>query len=604
MAAARNSYGELAIYRRLLGQVRAYFPHLAGIFLIDLLATPLLLLSPIPLKIAVDSVVGTAPVPGFLRALLPTSWTRSALWLLGMAALLQALLVLLSQLQELAAYVLRTYTGEKLTLNFRERLFQHVQRLSLSFHDARGTADSIYRIQYDAPAIQYIPIYGFIPLVAAFITLGAMIYVTARIDWQLALVALTVAPFLYLFTRIYKKRMRSRYRDVKGLESDALQVLQEVLTSLRVVKAFGREADEQERFVQHSSKGVRAHIRLAFTEGLFSLLINLSAALGAAAVLFIGIRNVQAGVLTLGELLMVIAYIAQLYSPLKTISKTVGTLQSSLASIERSYELIDEAPEVRERPDALSIKRAAGEIEFRQVSFAYEDQTPVLQDISFHIAAGMRVGIAGRTGAGKTTLVSLVARFYDPTVGEILLDKVDLRDYKLADLRDQFAIVLQEPVLFSTSIAENIAYARPGASEEEIIAAAQAANAHDFILNLPEGYQTTVGERGMRLSGGERQRISLARAFLKDAPILILDEPTSSVDVKTEAEIMDAMQRLMQGRTALMIAHRLSTLEKCDAILTLEQGRLAHISHIAIPEDEAHASINTATASISKVVKG
>lgn len=569
------SYTGLALYRRLLHHTRPYLPYMVGIFLLDLLATPLVLLSPIPLKIAVDNVIGSAPLPWYLAALLPGPLTHSALWLLGVAAILQVLLVLLSQSQELGAFVLRTHTGEGMTLNFRAQLFSHVQRLSLSFHDLRGTADSIYRIQYDAPSVQYVTIYGAIPLISAAVTLGMTIYVTARIDWQLAVVALAVCPFLYIFSTAYKKRMRPRYRDVKGLESEALQIVQEVLTSLRVVKAFGREVNEQERFLRHSSEGVRARIRLSFAEGIFGLLINLTTAIGTAAVLFIGIRNVQAHVLTLGELLMIIAYLAQLYSPLKTISKTVGTLQSSFASVERGFELLDEMPEVAERPNAQSIKRAAGRIEFRHVSFAYDDESPVLHDVSFRIEPGTRLGIAGRTGAGKTTLVSVVTRFYDPSAGEVLLDGVDLRDYKLAELRNQFAIVLQEPVLFSTSIAENIAYARPGAAEDEIIEAARAAGAHHFIVDLPEGYQTVVGERGMRLSGGERQRISLARAFLKDAPILILDEPTSSIDVKTEADIMESMQRLMKGRTTLMIAHRLSTLENCDMILTLEQGRLA-----------------------------
>ena len=360
-------------------------------------------------------------------------------------------------------------------------------------------------------------------------------------------------------------------------------MVQEVLTSLRVVKAFGRELDEQERFVRYSDQGVKARTGLARAEGIFGLRINLTTAIGTAAVLFIGILNVRAGVLSLGELLMVLTYIANLYSPLKTISKTVGTLQSSFAGLERAFELLDQVTEVEERPHAHSIDRAAGSIEFRNVSFAYDATNRVLHHISFDLPAGTRLGIAGRTGSGKTTIASLVARFYDPTEGEILLDGIDLRDYRLADLRNQFAIVLQEPVLFSTTIAENIAYGRAGATEDQIIEAAKAANAHDFIVNLPDGYQTVLGERGMRLSGGERQRISLARAFLKDAPILILDEPTSSVDVKTEAGIMDAMHKLMKDRTTFMIAHRLSTLEGCDARLELEHGRL-------IPSSEALAA--------------
>jgi ATP-binding cassette subfamily B protein len=401
-----------------------------------------------------------------------------------------------------------------------------------------------------------------------------MIYVIARIDLQLAIVALAISPILLVLSRTYKVRMGERYRNVKELESYALKVVQEVLSAVRVVKAFGQEDREEARFVRHSGDGMRARVRLALSEGAYGLLVNLTTAVGTAIVLFIGIRHVQAQALTLGGLLIVLAYLSRLYEPLRTISKQAADLQSSLAGAQRAFGLLDEVPEVNERPHARSLKRAVGAIEFHDVCFSYSGKSPVLRDLSFSVAAGTRLGIAGRTGAGKTTLVSLVTRFYDPGAGEILIDGVDLRDYRLADLRNQFAIVLQEPVLFSTSIAENIAYARPEASPEEIVEAAKTASAHDFIVGLPQGYETLVGERGMRLSGGERQRIGLARAFLKDAPILILDEPTSSVDTHTEAAIMEAMQRLMNGRTTFMIAHRLSTLENCDLQLELEDGRL------------------------------
>ncbi len=583
---ATSRYTALNVYRRLLRQARPYWPHLAGIFLLDLLATPLSLLKPIPLKIAVDSVVGSAPLPKFLNALLPGFATRSGVRLLVVAVALQVLVVLFAQLHGLVAYLLRTQTGEKLTLDFRTRLFHHLQRLSLSFHDTRGTADSIYRIQDDAPSIKWTMIDGVIPFVSESVMLVAMIYVTARIDWQLALVALAVSPFLFLYARIYDQRVGGRYKGVKELESSALQVVQEVLSAVRVVKAFGREDTEQERFVRHSGEGLRARVRLAFAEGAFGLIVNLTIAIGTALVLFVGIRNVQSGRLTLGELLMVIAYLAQLYGPLETISQQAASLQAYLASAQRAFEVLDEMPEVAERPHARTLKRAAGAIEFRRVSFAYNDRNKVLHDVSFAVPAGTRVGIAGRTGAGKTTLVSLLIRFYDPTSGEILLDGVDLRDYRLADLRSQFALVLQEPVLFSTSIAENIAYARPGATQQQIVEAAKAANAHEFIVRLPQGYQTQVGDRGMMVSGGERQRISLARAFLKDAPILILDEPTSAVDVKTEAAIMDAIERLMRGRTSIMISHRLSTVYFCDILLKMEHGRAEHATAASLLSGE------------------
>jgi ATP-binding cassette, subfamily B, bacterial len=575
------NYTDATLYRRLLRQARPYWGHIVGIFLLSLLASPVALLTPLPLKIAVDSVVGSHHLPGFLALLLPAGAMRSHTAILVLAAGLFVAVALLSQLQQLSSAVLSTYTGERLVLNFRTRLFRHVQRLSLGYHDVTGTSDSTYRIQYDASSIQTIAIDGIIPFTSAVFTLAGMIYVTARIDWQLALVALAVSPVLFLLSRVYRPRLRNQSRAVKRLESSALGVVQEVLAAVRVVKAFGQEEREEERFIRRSSAGMWARIRYALAQGVFGLFVGLTTALGTAAVLFIGMRHVQAGVLTLGQLLLVLGYLSQLYGPLKTIGGKVASLQSSLASAERAFSLLDAAPDVAERPDAQPLVRAGGAVTFSNVSFAYGQDRPVLHEISFEIGAGTRLGIAGTTGAGKTTLVSLLTRFYDPTAGQILLDGVDLRDYKLADLRNQFAIVLQEPVLFSTSIAENIAYGRPDAHHDEIVAAARAAHAHDFIVNLPQGYDTQVGERGMRLSGGERQRISLARAFLKDAPILILDEPTSSVDIKTEATIMDAMQRLMQGRTTFMIAHRLSTLAHCDARLEIEHGRLVMTTQAA-----------------------
>jgi ATP-binding cassette, subfamily B, bacterial len=560
--------------RRILSQIRPFWPQILLLLLIDLLATPLLLLTPVPLKIAVDSVIGDHPLPAFVDAFLPASVVSGSIALLVVVAVMQVLIVLLGELQSLVSYVLQTRTGERLTLDFRGRLFRHVQRLSLSFHDTRGSHDSIYRIQYDAEAMQHI-VESVIPFVGAAVMLVSALYVTARIDTELALIALAVVPVLFVLSRVYTRRVHRRYHDLKELESSALGVLQDVLTAMRVVKAFGKEKAEHARYIHRSNRTVDARVRLSLTEAAFGLAVNVAIAVGTAAVLFVGVRHVQTGLLTVGELLIVMAYLTQLYGPMETISQKVGDLQSSLASAERAFELLDETPDVTEKPHARRLRRARGAIEFRDVSFGYEGTVSVLREMSFSIPPGTRLGIVGKTGAGKTTLVSLLTRFYDPTAGTILLDGVDLRDYRLADLRNQFGIVLQEPVLFSTSIAENIAYARPGARWRDILAAAEAANAHEFVSALPDGYDTIVGERGMRLSGGERQRIALARAFLKNAPILILDEPTSSVDTSTEAAIMEASERLMQGRTSLMIAHRLSTLEDCDARFEIEFGRLA-----------------------------
>lgn len=571
-----DEYTAREIYRRVFREARPYRLHMAGILALSLLSTPIALLTPLPLKIAVDSVLGDVPLPGFLRAVLPGFLTDSSSGILLLAVSLVVLVALLSQLQGVASSLLRTYTGERLVLNFRTRLFRHAQRLSLSYHDKRGTTDSTYRIQYDAPALQWIAIDGVIPFISSTVTLVGMILVTAQIHFGLAAIAMAVSPVMILVLRSYGPRLRKGWKGQKKLESSTMKVVQETLGGIRVVKAFGGEERQQHRFIGRARESVWAKIRLTVQEGGMGMLIGVIMASGTAAVLYVGVRSVQAGTLTLGNLLLVMGYLSQLYRPLQKMSEKIGDLQNSMASAERAFALLDREPEVVEKPDALPLDRARGDVSFKDLTFAYEeDEEPVLKSITFDVPAGTRVGIAGTTGAGKTTLMSLLTRFYDPTEGSIELDGVDLRDYRLADLRRQFAIVLQEPVLFSTTVAENISYARSGASDAEIFAAAKAAGAHDFITNLPDGYDTMVGERGMRLSGGERQRISLARAFLKDAPILVLDEPTSSVDVKTEAEIMSTMARLMEGRTTFMIAHRLSTLEHCDTLIAIEDGRLA-----------------------------
>jgi ATP-binding cassette subfamily B protein len=565
---------DFRVYRRLVRQARPYWPHLACVFLLSMLAAPLALLSPLPVKIAVDSVIGSHTPPAFLRAWLPAALFHSTTSTLVTAAVLLVLTTLLLYVQSLSCWILQTYTGEKLVLEFRAELFRHVQRLSLSYHDKRGTTDSTYRIQYDAACIQNVLVSGGLPLLTAGATLIGMIAVTISLDWQLALIALAVCPVLFSFTYFFGSHLRRQWRQVKEFESSAMSVVQEALGALRVVKAFGREQHEQERFLRRSQERLRNQVHVAYVQGRFDLFVGMTIAIGSAATLAVGVQHVRAGLLTMGNLLVVMAYLAQIYEPLKTISKKLGDLQNGLASADRAFALLDELPEVVERPCARSVTRAAGKTAFRSVSFAYPNGPTVLHNISLTVEPGTRVGIAGRTGAGKSTLMSLLMRFYDPSEGAILLDDVDLRDYRLVDLRQQFAMVLQDPVLFSATIAENIAYASPSATQDQIVQAAKLANAHDFITALPDGYQTEVGERGMRLSGGERQRISLARAFLKDAPLLILDEPTSSVDVSTEAAIMDAMRRLMHGRTTFMIAHRLSTLENCDLRLEVEAGRI------------------------------
>ena len=576
-----STHRDVVLYRRLLRQARPFGLHITGFVLLSLLGTPLALLRPLPLLIAVDSGIGSHPLPAAIRIFVPATISHFSALLL--AATLLLAVTFASQLQGLAASLLSTYTGEKLLLAFRSDLFGHMQRLSLLFHDTKGTAESLYRVQYDATAIQSIVVENAVPFISASITVVGMLYVTVHTTWQLALIAVAIAPILFVIGRRYRRGLRAGSREARVLEKSALAVVQEVLQGLRVVKAFVREEGERDRFVCRSAEGMRARLRLAVAEGQYGLIVGLTSAVGTAAVLLMGAHQVQTGVLTLGTLLLVMGYLTQLFEPLKTMAKKSASLQSHLASAERAFALLDETPEVIEKPNSRHLARASGAIAFQNVYFAYGSGRPVLHKISFQVPPGTRVGIAGETGAGKSTLVSLMLRFYDPTQGQILLDGVDLREYKLADLRNQFAFVPQEPLLFSTSIAENIAYARPQASFEEIIAAARAAHAHEFITLLSEGYNTLVGERGMCLSGGERQRIALARAFLKDAPILILDEPTSAVDIGTEAVILRTMERLMQGRTSFLISHRLNALQSCNMVLEMEHGRLVPVPQTKLP---------------------
>jgi len=558
---------DLAVYRRAVREARPQLGRIILFFAIGLLGSPLSLLTPVPLKLVADSVVATEPPTGPLAGLSPDG-------VLVLAAVLVVVVALLKEVQSRLGELTRTYVSEALVLGFRARILQHAQRLSVMYHDSTGTADTTYRVMWDASAISLIAIDGLIPIVTAAITAVSMLAVIAAIDPELGLVAIAITPILLLSTRRYRRLIRPRYRHVKQVESAALAVVQEVMTSLRVVKAFGQEEREHARFMTSASEGVRARLGLAAAEGAFGVLNKAIVAAGTAAVLYVGAGHVRAGVISLGDLLLIVGYVAMLYDPISQITSKVTKMQSSIVSAERAFALLDLAPDVTERPTPTPLGRALGHVTFEGVSFRYRDGPPALDDLSFDVPAGSRVGVLGATGAGKTTLVGLITRFADPTDGRVLLDGVDLRDYRVADLRNQFGIVLQEPVLFSTTVAENIAYAREGARFSEIVEAAKLASAHEFITTLPRGYDTPVGERGMSLSGGERQRISLARAFLKDAPILILDEPTSSIDVGTEAAIIAAIDRLLERRTSFLITHRRSAARDCDLWFRLDHGRL------------------------------
>ncbi len=571
------TYTTLKLIKRTIQYARPYWLHILVIFLLNLLSTPLALLRPIPLKLVIDSGFGQISVPGFIAMFFPDNFSFTFNAIILIAAAIVLFTALIENLNGVVSWVLETFTGEKIVLNFRTLLFDHIQRLSLAFHDKRGISHSLYRIQWDTMSTRSLLIDNLSPLISSVITLVSMVVIMFSINWRFALIATGVIPPLFILTRLSSKRLKKDWNQVKDDESLAMAVVHESLSALRVVKAFGQEENEQERFISQSDKAVKGQMKLAWTGSSFNFLTGMIFAVGTAFFIYFGALYVKSGQMTLGELTLIMAYLAQLFTPLQSISKKINNLQSSFAGVERVFKLLDQEKEVNENPHALHLTKVKGSFEFANVSFAYESDKSVLQDVSFEIKAGDRVGIMGSTGAGKSTLISLIMRFYDISAGMILVDGEDIKKYKLADYRRQFSLVLQEPVLFSTSVSENIRYGRPGATEAEIIEAAIAANAHEFILNSTDGYGTQVGERGMQLSGGERQRISLARAFIKNAPVLILDEPTSSVDLKTEGLIMEAMERLMKGRTTFMITHRLDTLSTCNVILHLEEGKLVDV---------------------------
>ena len=570
---AERAGSDASLLRRVALEARPCWPQLAGLLAIGTLSVPLALLGPLPLKIAVDHALGARELTGALAAVARTFRLASPADLLLLAAVLVVLIALGRQAVQSVENWLRAWVRETLTLSMRARVFRHAQRLSTAHHDRKGVADAAYRIQNDVPEAQGILV-DLVPSLVSGATLTGMFWIAASIDWALALTGAAMVPGLLLTHAFYRRRFRRTWHEVKDHETGAQSVMHETLGALRVVKAFGREDREQERFTGRLDEGMDARLKMTMAEGTYGLQVAAFTAVGAAAVLWLGVRHVQQGVLTLGQLLVVLTYMSQFYEPLKLLSRRAVKVQSRLASADRVFALLDRTPDMQERPHARPLKTFRDQIVVTDVSFAYRSDAPVLHRASFTIPRGARVGISGPTGAGKTTLASLLARFYDPTSGEIRLDGVDLRDYRLADLRNQFAVVLQDSVLFATTVAENIAYARPGADRRHIEEAARAACAHDFIRALPEGYETILGERGLDLSGGERQRISLARAFLKDAPILILDEPTSAIDPGTEAQILEATARLMQGRTTVLIAHRSSLFEHCDLRLSLEGGRV------------------------------
>jgi ATP-binding cassette subfamily B protein/subfamily B ATP-binding cassette protein MsbA len=464
--------------------------------------------------------------------------------------------------------------GLQALLKLRTDLYSHLQRLSLKFHDARRSADSSFRVAYDSQSIQTIYNKGFTNIFASVIALIGTFIVMLRLDWVLTLLSLAIVPLIVGAIYFFAHRIRSESTSIQEQESAVLAQAQEGLSSIRMVHAFGREDFEVRQFHQQAKQSLQANLRLTLTNVNSALVIGTLMVIGTAAMYYVGTLHVLAGTLSLGSLLVFSAYLLMLYQPLESLTYTAWAMEGATAGAKRCFEVLDRQDDVRDSPNAVDISSAKGAIEFCSVDFGYAESRIVLRDINLCIAPNQIVGLVGGTGAGKSTLLSLVPRFYDPSAGSVMLEGRDVRDITKKSLRAQIAIVLQDTLLFSTTVRENIAYGRPNAAEEEIIEAARRAQADEFIRQMPQGYDSLVGERGGHLSVGQRQRIGIARAFLKNAPILLLDEPTSALDPATEAAIMETIKELMRGRTTLIATHRLATIHNLDQIIVLDRGRI------------------------------
>jgi len=555
---------------RLFPYLRPYRGLVVASIFLTAVAVVIGLAEPWPLAFMVDTVLGNHPPPTFLTDLIGSHGRYTFLVFAALAGL--AVVAVRNALSVLHEYV-NTKLHQRLVLDFRSDLFEHAQRLSVSYHDATPTGQLTTQINLMPDQAGDLLI-GLPPLFQSFVTLAAMFAIAIRLDPVLALLALTVVPVVYYSVGVYSARIVPRLQYVRGLEWQTMSIVFEALAMLRVIAAFARERHEFRRFRVQGETAAAARVKLTVRQTLFSLVVNTWTAAGTALVLGVGALHVLEGQLTIGELLVFLSYIAAVYGPLETISTSVGGMQQQLVNIQGAFMLLDIHPDIQDSRDAIELKRAWGAISFDHVYFNYPGREGTLKDITFSIQPTQRVALVGPTGAGKTTLVSLLKRFHDARLGCVSVDGLDVRQLKVKSLREQVSVVLQSPELFSGSIVENIRYGRLDASMPEVVDAARAANAHEFIERLPNGYQTNLGEGGAQLSVGERQRICVARAFLKDAPILILDEPTSSIDSRTEAVILDALDRLSIGRTTFVIAHRLSTIRHVDLILVLDEGRL------------------------------
>jgi ATP-binding cassette, subfamily B, bacterial len=554
----------MSIYRRVLRYYRPFLGQtMLGLFL-ALIGIGLNLLKPWPFKIIVDDFLRASP------AAIRSDWR---VWILLLCLALVAIQLLWGIINWITNYLF-VKIGLQTLLKLRTDLYSYLQSLSLKYHDARRSSDSSFRVAYDSQSIQTIYNKGFTNIFGSTITLIGTFIIMLRLDWQLALVSLAIVPLMVGAIYLFAHRIRRESTSIQEQESAVLAQAQEGLSSIRMVHAFGREEFEVRQFQQQARQSLQANLRLTLTNVNSALVISTLMVIGTAVMYYIGTLHVLAGTLTLGSLLVFSAYLLMLYQPLESLTYTAWAMEGATAGAKRCFEVLDRQDDVVDSPDAIAISSAKGAIAFRSASFGYAEGRQVLRDINLHIEPNQIVGLAGGTGAGKSTLLSLVPRFYDPATGSITLDGRDVREITKKSLRAQIAIVLQDTLLFSTTVRENIAYGRPDATEEEIIEAARRAQADEFVQQLPNGYASLVGERGGHLSVGQRQRIGIARAFLKNAPILLLDEPTSALDPSTESAIMETIKALMRGRTTLIATHRLATIHGLDQIIVLEHGRI------------------------------
>ena len=553
----------MSIYRRVLRYYQPFWGKtIIGLFL-SLIGIGLNLLKPWPFKIIVDDFLRPTPV---VRG----DWRT---WVPLLCLALVAIQVAWGIINWITNYLF-VKIGLQALLKLRTDLYSHLQRLSLKFHDARRSADSSFRVAYDSQSIQTIYNKGFTNIFASVIALIGTFIVMLRLDWILTLLSLAIVPLIVGAIYFFARRIRSESTSIQEQESAVLAQAQEGLSSIRMVHAFGREDFEVRQFHQQAQQSLQANLRLTLTNVNSALVISTLMVIGTAAMYYVGTLHVLAGTLSLGSLLVFSAYLLMLYQPLESLTYTAWAMEGATAGAKRCFEVLDRQDDVRDSPNAVDISAAKGAMEFRSVNFGYAESRTVLRDIDLSIAPNQIVGLVGGTGAGKSTLLSLVPRFYDPATGSVMLDGRDVRKITKKSLRAQIAIVLQDTLLFSTTVRENIAYGRSDATEDEIIEAARRAQADEFIQQMPQGYSSVVGERGGHLSVGQRQRIGIARAFLKNAPILLLDEPTSALDPATEAAIMETIKELMSGRTTLIATHRLATIHNLDQIIVIDHGRI------------------------------